>query len=594
MTSAVLAAAGYREGPAAPAANARLVIAGTSDLHGFVRSWDYDADRPDPGVGLAKVATLVRELRRHHGGDDRVILLDAGDTIQGTPMMRLAADGRLDGPHPMALAMRELGYSAAALGNHDVEYGFDVLDAFTSGCGFPVLAANTTGPRALGASVLLDVLPQPLPASEPPVAGGSWPTLRLGLIGLTTPGIPVWTKGVVDGLLDVGDLVAAAAMEADLLLTAGADLIVVTAHSGPCPFSSYGRVVPWLENASALVAEQVPGVVAVLAGHAHSDVAEQLIARPDGSVAVLTEPACYGRRLSVIHVDVAFDGSRWRAVGTSAQTLDPHEADEDEVVAAAVEGPHLATRALLAERVGGLSEPVDLSVPPWRPSVALELIARVAGEAAIDGAGLDLLPGIRAVVASVSKVYRDGSLPAGPLTVGGVGSLYRFDNRLVAVRLTGAQLRDYLTWSARYFGSSSNPGTDPVELARRAVPDAPQGLPDYDFDVVVGIACVVTYDVDVAADPDARIRRFAVDGGPVADDDEFAVVLTEYRHNGSRDYPHVRDAEVLWRSEGYLRELIEAHVRRVGVVDVAALRRPTWRLTVGTEALPGTVATAKP
>ena len=389
MTSAVLAAAGYREGPPAPAADARLVIAGTSDLHGFVRSWDYDADRPDPGVGLTKVATLVRELRRHHGGDDRVILLDAGDTIQGTPMMRLAADGRLDGPHPMALAMRELGYSAAALGNHDVEYGFDVLDAFTSGCGFPVLAANTTGPRALGASVLLDVLPQPLPASEPPVVGGSWPTLRLGVIGLTTPGIPVWTKGVVDGLLDVGDLVAAAATEADRLLKAGADLIVVTAHSGPCPFSSYGRVVPWLENASALVAEQVPGVVAVLAGHAHSDVAEQLIARPDGSVAVLTEPACYGRRLSVIHVDVAFDGSRWRAVGTSAQTLDPHEADEDEVVAAAVEGPHLATRALLAERVGGLSEPVDLSVPPWRPSVALELIARVAGEAAIDGAALD-------------------------------------------------------------------------------------------------------------------------------------------------------------------------------------------------------------
>jgi len=76
----------------------------------------------------------------------------------------------------------------------------------------------------------------------------------------------------------------------------------------------------------------------------------------------------------------------------------------------------------------------------------------------------------------------------------------------------------------------------------------------------------------------------------VADTDEFAVILTEYRHNGSRNFPHVRAAEVLWRSDGYLRGLLEEYIGRVGVVDVAALSRPGWRLTVGNEALTGTVA----
>jgi len=89
------------------------------------------------------------------------------------------------------------------------------------------------------------------------------------------------------------------------------------------------------------------------------------------------------------------------------------------------------------------------------------------------------------------------------------------------------------------------------------------------------------------------VRRLTIDGVAVADTDAFAVVLTEYRHNGSRNYPHVRTADVLWRSEGYLRDLVEAYVRRVGVVDVAALTRPGWRLTVGDEALTGTVASSR-
>lgn len=595
MSSSVLAGAGFVDPTPHPHATARVVIAGTSDLHGFVRSWNYDSDEPDPGVGLAKVATLVRALRSHYG-ETSVLLLDAGDTLQGTPMMWFAAKGLLPvGPHPMTSAMRELGYTAAALGNHDVEYGFDVLGSFTSTCGFPVLASNATGPRAadMVGGLIVDAVAVPVASSVAPETGDASSGLRavrVGVIGLTNPGIPVWTKLVVDGQLDVGDLVAAASETALNLLAAGAELIVVTAHSGTCPFSSYGDVVPWLENAATLVAEYVPGVVAVLAGHAHADVPDVRVERADGTVAVVTEPSCYGQRLSVIHLDLADTEGRWDVVAVSAQTLDTWAVAEDPRVVAAVDVPHRATRVLLSTWVGELDADLDLSGPLWRPSPPMELIARVAGQAAITGMGPGRDTGLRGVVAVVSKVYRDAMLRAGTVRARDIGALYRFDNRLVTVRLTGAQLSDYLDWSARFFKPAVDPATDPESLLRAAVPDAPFGLPDYDFDIAIGVGSLVRYDIDVARPVGARVRRLTIDGVGVAESDEFAVVLTEYRHNGSRNYPHVRTAEVLWRSDGYLRDLVEDYVGRVGVVDVAALTRPGWRLTVGDEALTGTVA----
>jgi len=589
MSSPVLATAGFIEPTPHPHATARVVVAGTSDLHGFVRSWNYDSDEPDPRVGLAKVATLVRALRSRYG-DERVLLLDAGDTLQGTPMMWFAAKGRLPaGPHPMASAMRELKYTAAALGNHDVEYGFDVLDSFTSTCGFPVLASNASGPRADGMveGLIVDTVAVPV---EPSTTSGAPRTVRVGVIGLTNPGIPVWTKLVVDGRLDVGDLVSAATATAIGLLAAGADLIVVTAHSGTCPFSSYGDVVPWLENAATVVAEQVPGVAAVLAGHAHANVPELRVERPDGTVAVVTEPSCYGQRLSVIHLDLADTDGRWQVVAAAAQTLDTVGAAEDARVVAAVDVPHRATRVLLTTRVGELDADLDLSGPLWRPSPPMELLARVAGRAALAGMGHAAPKKLRGVVGVVSKVYRGGVLRAGVVRARDIGTLYRFDNRLVTVALTGLQLRGYLDWSARFFKPTVDPSADPELLLRAPVPDAPFGLPDYDFDVAVGVGSLLTYDIDVARPAGVRVRRLMVDGVEVADADVFAVVLTEYRHNGSRDYPYVRTAEVLWRSEGYLRELVEEYVRTVGVVDVASLIRPGWRLTVGDEVLTGTVS----
>ena len=160
--AAALAAAGYAA-PASPTAttartgtsnhSARLTILGTTDLHGNVFNWDYykNAEYDDAAhndIGIAKVQTLIKAQRERLKGQP-LLMLDAGDTIQGTPLAYYYAKVEpitSGGIHPMAKAMNLIGYDAAALGNHEFNYGIPLLRTFESQLTFPLLGANAVDP----------------------------------------------------------------------------------------------------------------------------------------------------------------------------------------------------------------------------------------------------------------------------------------------------------------------------------------------------------------------------------------------------------------------------------------------------------------
>jgi 2',3'-cyclic-nucleotide 2'-phosphodiesterase / 3'-nucleotidase len=214
----VLAAAGYTPTAAATSAaghprprrrTARLTVLGTTDLHGNVMNWDYfkDAEYNDSkheDIGLAKVSTLVRAAREH-AGRHRTLLIDAGDTIQGTPLAYYYAriqpitGGHV---HPMAAAMNQIGYDAAALGNHEFNYGLDVLHTFQRQLRFPLLGANAhdarTGQPAFPPFILKRV------------DLGHGRVVRVGVLGLTNPGIAIWDKANVEGRMELPGLVGQA------------------------------------------------------------------------------------------------------------------------------------------------------------------------------------------------------------------------------------------------------------------------------------------------------------------------------------------------------------------------------------------------
>ncbi|MCL4810109.1 MAG: metallophosphoesterase, partial [Thermoanaerobaculia bacterium] len=161
--------------PAAASGKVEVTILHTSDLHANLLPWDYARGR-EGDWGLARVATRIRQVR---ATAPHVLLLDGGDTIQGAPTGWLEARRPTGGPHLMAAAMNALGYDAMAVGNHEFNFGLDVLRRAQKDSSFPWLSANT---RLTG-----DGSPA-FPEYVVKELGG----VRVGILGLTTPNIPGW------------------------------------------------------------------------------------------------------------------------------------------------------------------------------------------------------------------------------------------------------------------------------------------------------------------------------------------------------------------------------------------------------------------
>ena len=214
--------------PARAAANGKpdhvLTVLGTTDLHGNVYNWDYFKnaiydDTAHNDIGVAKAATLIRMLRDELGAGN-TLTLDAGDTIQGTPLAYYFAkiepitQGTM---HPMATAMNASGYDAAALGNHEFNYGLDLLRTFQSQCLHPLLSANTVDWNS-GAPIFPPYLIKTVQLH------GTSP-IRVGILGLVTPGVAIWDKANVEGKAKFPGIVEQAKIYVPRLKAAGADVV---------------------------------------------------------------------------------------------------------------------------------------------------------------------------------------------------------------------------------------------------------------------------------------------------------------------------------------------------------------------------------
>ncbi|QQQ78478.1 5'-nucleotidase C-terminal domain-containing protein [Saccharothrix sp. 6-C] len=575
--AAVLAAAGFRTAAhAAPddrtgGRRFTLTVLGTTDLHGNVFNWDYFADREydDSGhndVGLAKLSTLVKAVREERGAH-RTLLVDAGDTIQGTPLAYYYAKVEPIGRrrvHPMAAAMNELGYDAAALGNHEFNYGIPLLRAFEKQLDFPLLAANAID-AATGR-----------PAFRPYVVKTVWRTgaapLRVGILGLTNPGIAIWDKAHVDGKMTFPGVLEQAREWVPKVRAAGADVVVVAAHSGADLSSSLGDLLPFPENCSALVAEEVPGIDAILVGHAHTEIAQRHVTnKATGRQVLLTEPLFWGKRLSLMEFDLAWTPGRgWRAEASRSQVLDSNTVPEDPVIVRRLRADHDKVVAYVNSKIGTCRSAMSAATARYEDTAALDFVNLVQG-AALKATLTEALP----VLSLASPFNKAAAIPAGDVSVRDVAGLYVFDNTLFGVRLTGAQLKDYLERSAGYFKAVTTPGPHQPDALTNA-----GGTPDYLYDVAAGLDAPLTYDIDLARPVGQRITGLAYDGVAVTPEQAFAVAVNNYRQSGGGNFPHIATAPVLHNQQLEIRQLIIDRVRERGEIDPAAFHRVDWRLVV--------------
>ncbi|MEU0600838.1 5'-nucleotidase C-terminal domain-containing protein [Streptomyces sp. NPDC006393] len=588
VTSAAVAVAGTAGAPAAQAAQASRAagrkpekapktwsfsILGTTDLHSHVFDWDYytDAaykDAKGNSVGVARVATLVRQ-QREAKGEDRVLLVDAGDIIQGTSLAYYYArvdpitgtDGRKGPVHPMAVAMNQMRYDAAALGNHEFNYGIDVLRKFESQCDFPLLGANALDARTLRPAF------RPYTVKRIRVPGA--PDIKVGILGLTNPGIALWDKDNVSGRMAFTGLVEQAKKYVPRLRALGCDVVFLTDHSGLDGSSSYGDELPYVENASNLVAEQVPGIDAILVGHTHVEVPSYTVKNAEtGEDVLLSEPYCWGYRLSVFDFELELHHGQWKVTGKTAQTLNPDTVEEDPEITRLLRADHELVVKYVNTPVGTCTQDLSAAESCWKDVPIMDFIHEVQTKHV--AAGLSASDAALPLVSVAAPFSRTADIPAGDVTIRDIAGLYIYDNTLYGKRLTGAQLKEYLEYAAKYYHQV--PAGTTVDTATLTNAN---DFWDYMYDTAAG----VDYEIDIAQPEGSRIKNLTYQGAPVADDQLFVVAVNNYRANGGSGYPHIASAPIAYSSTDEIRQLMIDYVTSKATLDPADFATANWKLT---------------
>lgn len=573
---------------AAAAVRCQLRLLATSDVHGAILPHDYASGRDGAAYGLARTAHLIARARAEAGGP--CLLVDNGDFLQGTPLCDLHGAVGAGAPHPVIAAMNRLGYDVANLGNHEFNFGLPALRAALAEAAFPVICANAL--TACGATVAEDrgfVPPSVIIEREVSGADDTPQRLRIGFLGLVPPQIMAWDRFHLAPALCVRDMVETTAARVPVLRAAGADLVVLLAHTG------IGCAEPGdeTENAALRLA-RIPGVDAIIAGHSH-EVFPNGEARGGGAdhrtgsfcgvPAVM--PGFRGSHLGVIDLDLVLEAGGWRvaafrsearpvaaAAGTPAAPPDP-------AVIAAVSAGHAATLTRMRTPLGQSKRPIHSYLSRYRPDLPILLVAeaqRAAVARALAGgphAGLPLL--------SATAPFQTGGLagpeaytdiPAGPLTLRSAADLQPFPNTLCALVLTGAELREWLERAVSCF-----------ETIRPGLPDQP--LWDARFaghaaDTIVG----VSYGIDLTRPPACdhrgarlaaggdRIRALRHAGRPVGPEVRFVVAVNSYRAAGGGPYPSLPEDRLVHAGPVPVREVVADFIRNGGLDRLDPV--PVW------------------
>lgn len=548
-----------------------LTLLATTDMHGRVLDWDYfrDApysDRAGDSVGLAKVASIVEDVRAEVG-DEQLLVVDNGDAIQGTPLSYYYAKvepiTETGEDHPMATAYNLIGYDAQVVGNHEFNYGLDHLAAYGDDLDMPLLGANVVDAQS-GEPYL-----QPWTMVTKNVRGHK--PVNVGILGLTTPGSAIWDKGNVEGVLEFRDMVDTAARYVPQMKAAGADVVVVLSHAG-IGDSSYDTTNLPPENPADDIARQVPGIDVMVIGHTHRDEPVQTVVNEvTGEPVLLTQPYRWGGTVSRVDLDLEKVRGQWDVTAAEAVALRTRDYAEHPAVVEALGDEHAKTVEYVNQVVATATEELSGATSFWQDTAIVDFIQHVQTETvagALAGTAYADLP----VLSIAAPFSRDALFPAGEVTIRDIAGLYIYDNTLEAVTMTGAQIKDYLEYSAKYFatvpaGETFDPTTD-VNAG---------GTPDYNYDMLSG----VSYELDLSQPVGDRVENLVLaEGTPVTDDMEFVVAVNNYRRSGGGNFPHVDEAPVVYNEQKEIRQLLIDWAAERGVIDPADFYVENWWLTV--------------
>lgn len=511
----------------------RITILETSDLHGSMLPIQYANNQPSE-VGLTKLGTLIAEERKKEAN---VIVIDNGDLIQGTPLAYHHARLDNDPINPMVLGLNYLGYDAAVVGNHEFNYGLQVLHKAVQESQFPWLCANIVDAES-GEPFL----------GKPYMIKQTQDGIRVGVLGLTTPYIPNWENPAHIVGLKFEDAIEAANKWIQVLKEQEqVDVVIVSYHGGFERHLTTGEPTEPLtgENQGYQLCMEVEGIDVLLTGHQHRSIAGVEI-----NGVIVVQPGTAGVTLGKVELELSQVDGKWQIDAKTSELLSVAGVDADKQLIDLVSPYESKTQEWLDQPIGKLSGDMLVKDPMQirlKDNALIEFINRVQME--LSGAAIS------------NTALFDNISPGFPsdITMRDIVSNYIYPNTLKVIRISGQDIKDALEQSAEYFELNA---AGEVQVSRKYLEPKPQ---HFNYDMWEGIS----YKLNISHPIGKRVVQLDYEGKPLDLEASFDVVMNNYRAAGGGNFAMFQDKPVIRDIPTDVAELLAGYIMERGSIDAS-------------------------
>ena len=531
----------------------KLKIVQTSDIHGNFFPYDF-INRKAWGGSLACVHAFAEEQRKTFG--DNLILLDNGDILQGQPSVYYYNFIDTVSSHLCADMLNFMRYDAANMGNHDIETGHAVYDRWVKECNFPVLGANIIDTKT-GAPYL------------PPYKIIERDGIKIAVLGLITPAIPAWLAENLWEGLQFEDMETSARKWVKIIQEKEKpDILIGLFHSGRDASKNTGK---WNENASLTVAQNVPGFHIVLMGHDHRQFCQN-VPNCEGNYVMAVNPGSNGNAVSDIDITITKNGNE-TSMNIDARLTDMNKYEPSQEFMAHFKKQYDDVDNFVKQKIGTITASLDTRPAYFGSSAFIDFIHTL--QLAISGADISF----------AAPLSFDATIDKGDIYMSDMFNLYKYENMLYIMELTGKEIKDYLEYSYSIWTRQMTSPDDSLLLLKDITPEEDKSHaifanPSYNFDSAAGII----YTVDVTKPQGEKISISSMDDGtPFLMDKTYKVAINSYRGNGGgelltrgagipQDQLHAR---IVFSTDKDLRFYLMEYIRKQGTLSPKALNQ--WR-----------------
>lgn len=556
-----------------------------SDLHANLMNYDYYTGATTSDSGLVKTATLIKEQKKLANKSekkevDNVLLVDNGDTIQGTPLAHLYAvknpvkEGQ---KYPVYEALESLGFDMTTIGNHEVNYGMDFINQIVkANSSMGTVCANVR----YSDSGKLAFDPYKIIEETVVDSNGKERTLKIGVTGVVPTQILNWDKVILNDEIVVDEMDESVKKYTDIMKNEeNADIVVVLAHTG---YGDETTDATGAENAGYAIS-MIEGVDVVVGGHVHRS-AKYNVEQKNGDKVQYVQPLNNGKELGVVDLKINViednDGKVSYEIDdnkTTINNLSAKNVENDKATEELVKEYHEATDAYVNEKSGEITKDLNSFFTLVADDPSLQIVSDaqkdyveklIANNDPVLSKYADL------PILSAAAPFKAGSsagnyvdIKAGGLAIRDLSNLYKFDNTVSVIKLSGSDVKEWLEFCANMFNTIDPNSTEEQDLINR-------DFPTFNFDVLDG----VEYEVDVTQAPkynkngevinpdSSRIYNLTYNGQPLDLEQEFLIATNNYRAGGN-SFPWQGRQEIVYNSTDESRDVLKQYIEAAGKLE---------------------------